>query len=208
MSHWPLCVPSTFYSLNLSDLISYQSILFAVIGAGFAVATRPELTDGQTATLLHAIFLALDHSDVPGETLVIPLVKGAPPEDIDNAISFFYESSLVSLLAVIFALLAKGCLSSYHLQEGVPAICRSENRRRRFDAFGGLTFPLLVNAPPLLLRSALGFLVLGLWQRLRSAHPTIIYPLVLHIVPGLVGYLGTIFNIFASRLRVALGTSL
>ena len=211
MSPWALCVPlpasTLYYSCNSSDLFCYQGILFSVIGAAIAVATRPELTDGQTTTLLHTIFLTLNHLAVPGETLVVPpLVGMAPPKDVANTISFFYESSLVSLFAVVFAMLAKECLGYYSLPEGVPAIYSSEDRRQTFDALDGWRFLLLVKTARCLIWTACLFLILGFWQRLCYAHPTIIYSLALLILPGLVGYLGTMVDIIGSR--IVLGTRL
>lgn len=169
-------------------MVSYQAILFSVVGAAIAIGTRPELADSQTT-----IYLTLNHSVAPGETLVVPVVNRAPPTDIANAIWFFYESSLVSLLAVIFAILAKECLSNYHLREEAV---RSEGCQGKLGALDSWRFCLLAKTPHLLLRIALAYLILGFWERLYSgAHPITICTLVILIVPGLVGYFGTVINL-------------
>jgi len=190
MSPSSLCSPlPTLCCHDFSDLLSYQSVLFSVVGAALAIGSRPGLKpdpDNQTTALLHAIFLAINNSATP----VITLAEEAPPsEEVASIIEFFYESSLASLLAAIFAISAKECLNGYlHL-----FINDSENRRRRFSALKGWGFTFLVRTSRILLQIAICFLLLGIGRRLFSLHPRLIYPLAVLVAPGLVSYLGAVF---------------
>ena len=182
---------------NLSNSVSYQAVLFSVVGAALAIGTRPELRpdpDAQTAALLRALLLALNQSAVLGETLAIQPVQEAPTSEVPDAIVYFYESSLVSLLAAIFAMLAKECLNGYFLQERGSAVDRRADRQRKFDALKNWRFDLLIRTPQILLRTALLFLALGVWQRLCYALPLAKYALAFVAMPGLVGYFGTVVN--------------
>ena len=121
-----------------------------------------------------------------------------PPPEILTAIAHFYQSSLVSLFAAVFAMLAKECLNGYLLHGGGLAIDHVAGRRRKFDALVNPTwrFGLLVKTPDVLLRTALCFLILGLVHRLWVLSSTVIYLLSFFLVPGLVGYIGTAANMF------------
>ena len=96
--------------------------------------------------------------------------------------SMFYMSSLVSLIAAILTMLAKGCLNDYFLQAGVLAIDRRTDRQRKFDAFTNWQFGILVRTPPFLLRTALMYLACGFFLRSYYTHPFPAYALALTVV--------------------------
>ena len=65
----------------------------------------------------------------PGETPVVPSVQEAPPIGFYVAAGLFCASSLVSVLAVILAMLAKYRLKYHLLQEGGPMVGRGADRQ-------------------------------------------------------------------------------
>ena len=96
ISSLSLCVP-TPYSHNLSDLVSYQALLYSIIAAALAICAR---LDDLAATL------------------------PARPE-IAEFITPVYSGSTLSLLAAVFALFAKERLNGFLLCDGGPLINRS-----------------------------------------------------------------------------------
>jgi len=104
-------------------------------------------------------------------------------------IVLFYESSMASLLAAVFTMLAKECLTG----QLHPVISDSSDRRRRVHALNGWGFSALVKTSRILLLAAFCFLLAGIGQRFFSSHPHLIYPLALLAAPGLVGYLAVVF---------------
>jgi len=164
-----------------------------------ALGTRPELTDIQTTPL--AISLAINYSAAPGETIVVPVqvvshVKGAPPEDVANAISAFYASSLFSLVTVILVMITKESPSNYHPEEEVPVIDPSESRQGKFDTAYRLACCGVAKGTRMVLRIALVYLMLGFCYRLCPTHTTIVcyLSILLMVVPGCVGIVWTIID--------------
>jgi len=162
MSPSSLCVP-TPYRHNLSDLVFYQAVLYSLISAAIAVGAR---SDGQVLTFQD------------------------PPIEITEIIAYFFNSSIISLLAALFALFAKERLSGFLLRDGGPSIDRSAPGPAQQQVYILKTWPYryLIKASQGLLQTAFLFPVIGFAQRLWSWSLGVMFFLGILVVPALAGY--------------------
>jgi len=107
-----------------------------------------------------------------------------------EALGYFFSSSLISLLAALFALFAKERLNGFLLRDGGPMINRSApGSRQNVYKLKTWRFSSLLKAPRTLLQTALLIPVVGFCGRLWQASPTVTCMVGLFdVVPAFVGY--------------------
>jgi len=149
---------------NLSDLISYQAILYSAFCAALAIGAS---LDGQLVFFKD------------------------PLREVDEALAYFFWGCMMSLLAAVFVLFAKERLIAVLLREGGPLVDRRAlglGGQQNACAFKTWQFYFLLRAPRFLLQLALLVPVGGFAQRLFSNIGVMFFFAVV-VVPALVGYL-------------------
>jgi len=127
----------------------------------------------QLADLLRAILFALDSSALQGENPGVPPVQEDIywiPVLIFSAVPV-YASLLISTFVAFFAVLSKGWLGHYLLNEGESMTERCGGRQRRCDRFEKSLFTHITNGLPRLLQIALALLGQGILFYMSFTNP-------------------------------------
>ena len=139
--------------------------MFSAVSSAFIIDIYKQLqpdTSDQSAALLRAILLTLNHSAIPNETHTVLAVQKYPPSEIVTVNCLLYASLLLSLLAAFVAMLGKQWLNRYLGHKGGSTIERCGDRQRKFDGLQQWPFHLIIESLPVMLQIALLFLASGL----------------------------------------------
>jgi len=172
------CVLS-FHSRGFADSFS-KAGLFSAISSAFVIDVHSKLQpdpNEQSAVLLRAILLTLNHSAIPGESPVVPPAQEPAPSEIVTVTCLMYASLLISLLAAFVAMLGKQWLNRYLRNAGGSVIERCGDRQRKCDGLEKWPLYLFVESLPLMLQVALLLLVCGLCRYMWSINTSVAYTL-------------------------------
>ena len=160
---------------RLSHLVT-QAGLFSAVSSAFVIDIYSKLqpdSNDQSAALLLAILLTLNHSAVPNETLTVPILRQNPPGEVVTTTSLLFASLLMSLLAAFIAMLGKQWLNRYLRHTGGSIIDRCGDRQIKCDGLQEWPFHLFVESLPVMLQAALLFLACGLCRYMASINTTV-----------------------------------
>ena len=165
--------------------------LFSAVSSAFVIDVHSKLEpdpNEQSAAILRAILLTLNHSAIPGETPTVPLVQKYPPSEIVTVTGLMYASLLISLLAAFIAMLGKQWLNRYLRNAGGSTIERCGDRQRKCDGLKKWPFHLFVESLPIMLQVSLLLLACGLCRRMWSINPPVAYILLVLTTLGILFY--------------------
>jgi hypothetical protein len=169
--------------------------LFSAVSSAFVIDVHSNLKpdpNEQSAALLHAILLTLNHTAVPGGTATVPPIQEDPPNEIITVTGLMYASLLISLLAAFIAMLGKQWLNRYLRNAGGSMIERCGDRQRKCDGLKKWPFHLFVESLPVMLQVALLLLACGLCKNMASINTSVASVLISLTVLGVLFYLGII----------------
>ena len=188
-----LCVAPPL-SLSPPYLLS-QAGLFSAVSSAFVIDVYSKLQpdpNDQSAALLRAILLTLNHSAIPNESPVAPPVQQYPPSEIVTATGLLYASLLISLLAAFVAMLGKQWLNRYLRHAGGSMVERCGDRQRKHDGLQKWPFHMFVESLPVMLQIALLLLTSGICRYMVSINTPIAYTLITLTGLGVVFYIGIV----------------
>ena len=166
--------------------------MFSTVSSAFIVdiykQLQPDLND-QTAALLRALLLTLNHSTTETETTV-PTIQKDPPNKIVIVNCLLYASLLISLLAALVAMLGKQWLNQYLRHAGGSMIERCGDRQQKFNGLQRWRFDLIIQTLPLMLQIALLLLACGLCIYLSTINTPVAFTLITLTGVGVSFYLG------------------
>jgi hypothetical protein len=169
--------------------------LFSAVSSAFVIDVHSNLKpdpNEQSAALLRAILLTLNHTAIPGETATVPPIQEDPPDEIITVTGLMYASLLISLLAAFIAMLGKQWLNRYLRNAGGSMIERCGDRQRKCDGLKKWPFHLFVESLPVMLQVALLLLACGLCKNMASINTSVASVLISLTVLGVLFYLGII----------------
>jgi hypothetical protein len=170
--------------------------LFSAVSSAFVIDVHSNLKpdpNEQSAALLRAILLTLNHTAIPGGTATVPPIQEDPPSEIITVTGLMYASLLISLLAAFVAMLGKQWLNRYLRNAGGSMIERCGDRQRKCDGLKKWPFHLFVESLPVMLQVALLLLACGLCKNMTSINTSVASVLISLTVLGVLFYLGIIF---------------
>ena len=165
-----------------------QAGLFSTVSSAFIIDIYKQLqpdTSDQSAALLRAILLTLNHSAIPNETHTVLAVQKYPSSEIVTVNCLLYASLLLSLLAAFVAMLGKQWVNRYLEHKGGSTIERSGDRQRKFDGLKRWPFHFIIESLPVMLQIALLFLAGGLCRYMMTINIPVACTLI--ILTGLGG---------------------
>jgi hypothetical protein len=171
--------------------------LFSAVSSAFVIDVHSNLKpdpNEQSAALLHAILLTLNHTAIPGGTATVPPIQEDPPSEIVTVTGLMYASLLISLLAAFVAMLGKQWLNRYLRNAGGSMIERCGDRQRKCDGLKKWPFHLFVESLPVMLQVALLLLACGLCKNMASINTSVAGVLISLTVLGVLFYLGIIIT--------------
>jgi hypothetical protein len=169
--------------------------LFSAVSSAFVIDVHSNLKpdpNEQSAALLRAILLTLNHTAIPGGTATVPPIQEDPPSEIVTVTGLMYASLLISLLAAFVAMLGKQWLNRYLRNAGGSMIERCGDRQRKCDGLKKWPFHLFVESLPVMLQVALLLLACGLCKNMASINTSIASVLISLTVLGVLFYLGIV----------------
>ena len=161
---------SIAHARSFSDLSS-KAGLFSAVSSAFVIDVHSQLQpdpNEQSAALLRAILLTLNHSAIPGESPVVPPAQESPPGGVVVVTGLMYASLLISVLAAFVAMLGKQWLNRYLRNSGGSMIERCGDRQRKCDGLEKRPLHVFVESFPLMLQVALLLLTCGLCLHMCS----------------------------------------
>ena len=166
--------------------------MFSAVSSAFIIdiykQLQPDPTD-QSAALLRAILLTLNHSAIPNETPAVPATQQNPPSEIVLVNCLLFASLLMSLLAAFAAMLGKQWLNRYSRHAGGSMIERCGDRQRKFDGLQRWRFYFIIESLPVMLQIALLLLACGLCRYIMTINTPVAWTLIILTGFGVVFYL-------------------
>ena len=169
--------------------------MFSAVSSAFVIdiysKLQPDPSD-QTAALLRAILLTLNHSAIQNQTLAVPTIPQNPPSEIVTATSLLFASLLISLLAAFIAMLGKQWLNRYLRHSGGSMVERCGDRQIKCDGLQKWPFRLIIESLPLMLQAALLLLACGLCRYMASINASVAAVLIGLTLLGVLFYVGIV----------------
>ena len=165
--------------------------MFSTVSSAFIIDIYKQLqpdTSDQSAALLRAILLTLNHSAIPNETHTVLAVQKYPPSEIVAVNCLLYANLLLSLLAAFVAMLGKQWLNRYLGHKGGSTIERCGDRQRKFDGLQQWPFHFIIESLPVMLQIALLFLASGLCRYMMPINTPVACTLIILTGLGVLFY--------------------
>ena len=164
-----------------NNLTWFKAGLFSAVSSAFIIdiykQLQPDPSD-QSAALLRAILLTLNHSAIPNATPTVPPIQSHPPSEIVTVNCLLYASLLISLLAAFAAMLGKQWLNRYLRHAGGSMIERCADRQRKFNGLQRWPFHFIIESLPVMLQIALLLLACGLCRYIMTINTPVACTLI------------------------------